>query len=57
MTKIDDLKVKMFADGADLESIKELSKKSELEEKFNSDIDELNQETESLVEEIEKWQT
>ena len=28
MTKIDDLKVKMFADGADLESIKELSKKS-----------------------------
>ena len=28
MTKIEDLKVKMFADGADLESIKELSKKS-----------------------------
>ena len=28
MTKIDYLKVKMFADGADLESIKELSKKS-----------------------------
>ena len=31
--------------------------KSELEEKFNQDIDELNQETEELVEEIEKWQT
>ena len=28
----------------------------ELQEKFNRDIDELNQETENLVEEIEKWQ-
>ena len=33
------------------------NKRSKLEEKFNQDIDELNQETEELVEEIEKWQT
>ena len=35
---------------------KELKTKRELEKKFNKDIDELNQETQSLVEEIEKWQ-
>ena len=35
---------------------KELKSKLEIEKKFNKDIDELNQETESLVEEIEKWQ-
>ena len=35
----------------------EVNRRSELEEKFNQDIDELNQETEELVEEIEKWQT
>ena len=35
---------------------KELKTKKELEKKFNKDIDELNQETQSLVEEIEKWQ-
>ena len=35
---------------------KELKSKLEIEKKFNRDIDELNQETESLVEEIEKWQ-
>ena len=34
----------------------ELKTKRELEKKFNKDIDELNQETQSLVEEIEKWQ-
>ena len=34
----------------------ELSKKSELEDKFNQDIEELSQETESLVNEIDKWQ-
>ena len=34
----------------------ELKSKRELEKKFNKDIDELNQETQSLVEEIEKWQ-
>ena len=34
----------------------EVSKKSELEDKFNQDIEELSQETESLVNEIEKWQ-
>jgi len=43
-----------------LEKIKklqlEVSKKSELEDKFNQDIEELSQETESLVNEIEKWQ-
>ena len=31
-------------------------KKSELEDKFNKDIEELNQETENLVSEIDKWQ-
>ena len=43
-----------------LEKIKklqiEVSKKSELEDKFNQDIEELSQETESLVSEIDKWQ-
>ncbi len=34
----------------------ELRKKSEFEKKFNQDINDLNQETQSLVEEIEKWQ-
>ena len=31
-------------------------KKKRLQEQFNQDIDELGEETESLVEEIEKWQ-
>jgi hypothetical protein len=35
----------------------ELSIKSKLQEKFSRDIDELSQETEELVEEIDKWQT
>ena len=34
----------------------ELNSKKELEKKFNQDINDLNQETHSLVEEIEKWQ-
>ncbi len=34
----------------------EVKKKSELEESFNQDIEELSQETETLVSEIEKWQ-
>ena len=34
----------------------ELKSKKELEKKFNQDINELNQETQSLVDEIEKWQ-
>jgi len=35
----------------------EVNKRSVIEEKFNQDIEELSQETESLVNEIEKWQT
>ena len=35
----------------------ENSKKLKLQEQFNLDIDELGRETDSLVEEIEKWQT
>jgi chromosome segregation ATPase len=35
----------------------ELNKKSELQEKFSKEIDDLSQETEELVEEIDKWQT
>ena len=35
----------------------EVSKQSALEDKFNQDIEELSQETETLVNEIEKWQT
>ena len=35
----------------------ESSKKQKLQDQFNQDIDELGRETESLVEEIEKWQT
>ena len=34
----------------------ELNKKTELQEKFSKEIDELSQETEELVEEIDKWQ-
>ena len=34
----------------------ESNKKSELEDKFNKDIEELSQETEDLVSEIDKWQ-
>ena len=34
----------------------EVNKKSELEARFNQDIEELSQETESLVSEIDKWQ-
>jgi|TARA_B110000444_G_scaffold237977_1_gene251149 peptidoglycan hydrolase CwlO-like protein len=34
----------------------ELNKKSVTEENFNDQIDELSQETETLFEEIEKWQ-
>ena len=35
----------------------EVNKRSLVEEKFNQDIEELSQETETLVNEIEKWQT
>ena len=35
----------------------EVNKRSYMEEKFNQDIEELSQETENLVNEIEKWQT
>ena len=34
----------------------EVKKKSEIEDKFNQDIEELSQETEILVNEIDKWQ-
>ena len=34
----------------------ELKSKKKLEKKFNQDINDLNQETQSLVDEIEKWQ-
>ena len=34
----------------------EINKKSELEDRFKQDIEDLSQETESLVGEIDKWQ-
>jgi hypothetical protein len=34
-----------------------MRKKSHMEDKFNQDIEELSQETENLVNEVEKWQT
>ena len=34
----------------------EMSKKSELQEKFSKEIEDLSQETEELVGEIDKWQ-
>ena len=34
----------------------EVNQKSEIEDKFNTDIEELSQETENLVKEIDKWQ-
>mgnify|MGYP001411710300 CR=1 FL=1 len=36
---------------------KEIAGKQKIQEQFNQDIDELGRETESLVEEIDKWQT
>ena len=36
---------------------KENSKNKKIHDQFNQDIDELGRETESLVEEIDKWQT
>ena len=33
-----------------------MKKRSQIEENFNQEIDELSQETENLVSEIEKWQ-
>ena len=35
----------------------EINKRSNIEDKFNQDIEELSQETENLVSEIEEWQT
>ena len=34
----------------------EIKKRTELEDNFNQEIEELSQETENLVSEIEKWQ-
>ena len=34
----------------------EVNKRSEIEDKFNQDIEELSKETENLVSEIDKWQ-
>ena len=34
----------------------DINRRSELEDKFNQDIEELSQETENLVNEIDKWQ-
>ena len=34
----------------------EIIKKSKIEDKFNEEIEELSQETENLVNEIDKWQ-
>ena len=34
----------------------EIGKRFTMEEKFNQDIEELSQETENLVNEIDKWQ-
>ena len=36
---------------------KEVKNQSEIEDKFNQDIEELSLETENLVSEIDKWQT
>ena len=41
----------------DLKLQLEANENSKLEERFNQDIEELSQETESLVNEIDKWQT
>ena len=35
----------------------EVNKRSQLEEKFNQDINDLSQETEELIEEVDRWQT
>ena len=35
---------------------KELKDRSDIENKFNQDIEELSQDTEDLVKEIDKWQ-
>ncbi len=36
---------------------KENTKNRKIQDQFNQDIDELGRETDSLVEEIDKWQT
>ena len=41
-----------------IENLKiEVNKQSAIEDRFNQDIEELSQETENLVNEIDKWQT
>ena len=35
---------------------KELKDRSDIEDKFNQDIEELSQDTEDLVKEFDKWQ-
>ena len=35
----------------------DVNKQSAIEDKFNQDIEELSQETENLVNEVDKWQT
>ena len=58
--KLNSLSLSYSQPGYELEKIKklqfEVNKRSELEDKFNQDIEELSQETENLVSEIEKWQ-
>ena len=34
----------------------EIKKRSNIEDKFNQDIEDLSQETENLINEVEKWQ-
>ena len=58
--KLNSLSLSYSQPSYELEKIKkmqvEVSQKSELEDRFNQDIEELSQETEDLVSEIDKWQ-
>ena len=58
--KLNSLSLSYAQPNNELEKIKnlqlEVNKRSELEDRFNQDIEELSQETENLVSEIDKWQ-
>ena len=58
--KLNSLSLSYSQPNNELEKIKklqfEVNQKSELDDKFNQDIEELSQETENLVSEIDKWQ-
>ena len=57
INKLNSLSLTYSQPSYEVEKLKlEVNKKSDLENKFKQDIEDLSQETESLVSEIDKWQ-